>query len=209
MNKRVFWLVGIVAPVFFTLAVAILGALKPSYSHVYHTISELGETGSVTATQSAIVFILTGLMIMTFGYGLQIRLMRGDRHVWSGVLIILYGLLDFVGSGIFPVDPGGAALTRVSVIHVYTTLLGEFAAVSVPVWFHKDTEGLAEWSKHRLFSKRMFYLSLPLMFFLGYCIVENKPGVSDTPIGLAQRLLVGVFLSWIMVTAYRLMKQLD
>jgi hypothetical membrane protein len=207
VNKRVFWLVGIVTPVFFTLAVAILGGLKPGYSHVYHTISELGETGSVTATQSSIVFILTGLMIMIFGYGLHIRLIRGDRHVWSGILIILYGLLDFVGSGIFPVDPGGTALTRVSVIHVYATLLGEFAAVSVPVWFHKDTEGLADWSNHRLFSKKMFYLSLLLMVFLGYCIVENTPSMSGTPIGLAQRLLVGDFLFWIMVTAYRLMKK--
>ena len=37
---------GIIAPIGFTLSVVILVALIPGYSHVYHTISELGEVGA-------------------------------------------------------------------------------------------------------------------------------------------------------------------
>ncbi len=62
---------GIVAPVFFALSVIILGAIKPEYSHIYHTMSELGEIGAVTAQPAAIVFIVSGLMIIGFGYIVQ------------------------------------------------------------------------------------------------------------------------------------------
>ena len=92
MGRRDFWLLGLSAPVFFALAVALLGYLKPGYSHVYHTMSELGEAGSVTAQPAALVFIVIGIMITLFGYDLQRMLMRDDKMVWSGILVMLYGL---------------------------------------------------------------------------------------------------------------------
>ena len=203
MGRRGFWVLGIVAPVFFAVCVGVLASLRPDYSHVYNTISELGEAGSAMVQPASIVFILTGVMLMVFGYDLQRALERSDKRVWSGVLVMLYGFLDFVGSGVFPVDAGGASTTLVATIHVYATLIGELAAVGMPIWFLKDTEGVEGWETHRGFSKLIFWVSLPLVVFLGYCIVGHTPGVMDTPIGLAQRLLVGVFLVWIMTTAHR------
>ncbi len=203
MRRGGFWFLGIVGPVFFVLSVAVLGMLKPGYSHIYNTISELGEAGP-TAQAASMVFIATGIMITLFGFGLQCELSRVEKRVWSGVLVILYGVLDFIGSGVFPVDPGGASTSLVATIHVYATLVGELAAVGMPIWFIKDTEGASEWETHRWFSKAVFWVSLPLLVFLGYCILSHTPGIFDTPIGLAQRLLVGLFLTWISVTAHRL-----
>lgn len=197
MARRGFWVLGVVAPVFFSVAVAALGSVQLGYSHVYQTISELGATGAVNAQSAALVFTVTGATITLFGFGLQMRLQRDDRRVWTGVLVMLYGLLDFVGSGLFPVEAGGSASTLVSAIHVYATLFGEFAAVGMPIWFLKDTEDGEEWDGLRDFSKTAFYISLPLIGFLGYCILGHTPGQFDTPIGLAQRLLVGLFLLWI------------
>ncbi len=204
MERRFYWVLGSAASIFFTVAVAVLGTLKPGYSHIYNTISELGETGSVVAKPAALVFIVTGIMITLFGYGLQTRLRRRDGATMTGVLVMLYGVLDFMGSGIFPVEAGGAASTLVSTIHVYATLVGEFAALGMPIWFLKDTEGDERWGRLRRFSGIVFWVSLPLVGFLGYCILGHTPGQIDTPIGLAQRLLVGLFLIWIMVTAYSL-----
>jgi len=201
MARRGFWVLGIIAPVFFALAVAYLGSVQPGYNHVYQTISELGATGAITAQPAALVFTVTGAMITLFGFGLQMRLRREDRRVWTGVLVMLYGVLDFMGSGLFPVEAGGAASTLVSTIHVYATLIGEFAAVGMPIWFLKDTEDGEKWDGLRGFSKTAFYFSLPLIGFLGYCILGHTPGHFDTPIGLAQRLLVGLFLLWIMKAA--------
>lgn len=207
MGRRGFWVLGLIAPVFFTISVFVLALLRPGYSHVYNTISELGEVGSVNAQVASVVFILTGIMLVVFGYGLQRTLKRSDKQVWSGVLVMLYGLLDFVGSGIFPVDPGGASTTLIATIHVYATLFGELAAVGMPIWFLRDTEGVDGWEVHRRFSRLVFWVSMPLVVFLGYCIVGHTPGVLDTPIGLAQRLLVGVFLVWIMKTAISMHKR--
>jgi len=204
--RCVAYLLGLYAPIFFGLSVAILGALKPEYSHIYHTISELGETGGVTAGAASALFIVTGLMITVFGYLVQIRLRRRDKRVWTGVMIMLYGVLDFICSGVFPIEAGGSATTLGSVLHVYATLFGELAATGMPVWFIRDTEGLGQWNRHRRFSRIVFMASLPLIAFLGYCIGGHTPGVRDTPIGLAQRLLVGAFLVWIMGTAQALFK---
>ena len=202
MAHRGFWVLGVIAPVFFAVAVAYMGWIQPGYSHVYQTISELGATGSVTAQPAALMFTFTGFMITLFGFSLQIRLRRDDRQVWTGILVMLYGVLDFIGSGLFPVEAGGAASTLVSTIHVYATLFGEFAAIGMPIWLLKDTEDGEEWDGLRAFSKIAFYFSLPLIGFLGYCILGHIPGQFDTPIGLAQRLLVGLFLLWIMRVAY-------
>ena len=119
---------------------------------------------------------------------------------------MIYGLLDFVGSGVFPVDVGGSSNTIIATIHVYSTLIGELAAVGIPIWFLRDTDNVAGWEQHRRFSKLVFWLSLPLIAFLGYCITGHTPSSIDTPIGLAQRLLVGLFLSWIAVSAFVLRK---
>jgi len=202
MGRRGFWVLGMVAPIFFTISVWVLALLRPGYSHVYNTISELGETGSINAQAASIVFIFTGIMLAIFGYELQRNLKRSDQRVWSGVLVMLYGILDFVGSGAFPVDAGGASTTLMATIHVYATLFGELAAVGMPICFLKDTEGVHGWENHRRFSRVVFWFSMPLVLFLGYCIVGHTTGVLDTPIGLAQRLLVGVFLVWVMKTAY-------
>ena len=202
MGRRGFWVLGIAAPILFAVSVGVLASLRPGYSHVYNTISELGEVGAVNAQVASLVFILTGIMLIVFGYSLQRALERMDKHVWCGVLVILYGLLDFVGSGIFPVDAGGASTTLVAAIHVYATLFGELAAVGMPIWFLRDTEDVEGWEAHRRFSKLVFWVSMPLVAFLGYCIVGHTPGLMDTPIGLAQRLLVGLFLVWMLRTAY-------
>ena len=167
MRRGGFWFLGITGPVFFVISVAILSWIKPGYSHIYNTISELGETGP-TAQAAALLFIATGIMITLFGFGLQRGLSQGDKRVWSGILVMLYGILDFIGSGIFPVDPGGASISLVATIHVYATLVGELAAVGMPIWFIKDTEGATEWEPHRRFSRIIFWVSLPLIAFLGY-----------------------------------------
>ena len=81
MRRQVFWVLGLVAPVFFAVSVGILASLRPGYSHVYNTISELGEAGSVTGFPAAWVFIVTEVMITGFGYGLHQVLLRMERCI--------------------------------------------------------------------------------------------------------------------------------
>ena len=207
MDKRLFSYAGMTVPVIFMLAVFILGAITPEYSHVYHTISELGEKGAPYAREASTIFIVCGLLITLFGYGFQQSIPKPDGKVLSGLCVMTYGLLDFVGSGIFPVDPGGAANTLTASYHVSLTVFGELAALAMPLMFLVDTENVFGWNDFRVFSTWMFRLSLPAVGFLVYTISDNSPGVNDSPIGLAQRILVGMFLLWILVAASNLRKK--
>jgi hypothetical membrane protein len=205
--KKLYSIIGMAAPVFFAVAVIVLGAYTPGYSHVYHTISELGETGAPYAGAASMVFIVTGLMIALFGYGLLKSIPKYESQVFTGICVIFYALLDFVGSGVFPVDSGGAANTVVASIHVNMTILGEMAALAMPVVFLWDTENVLGWTQLRKFSMWIAVFSIPASMFLVYAIGGNTPGVNDSPIGLAQRILVGLFLTWIFVAAWNLRKK--
>jgi hypothetical membrane protein len=206
MDRRLYSYVGMAAPIVFTVSVMVLGAVTPGYSHVYHTISELGEVGAPYAGTASTVFIVCGLMIALFGYGLQQGIPRPDARVLSGLCVMVYGLFDFVGSGVFPVDAGGAADTVTASYHVTLTVLGELAALATPFMFLQDTENVLRWSRFKEFGKWIFRLSILASGFLVYAIGENSPGVIDAPIGLAQRILVGLFLAWIFVAAWNLRK---
>jgi hypothetical protein len=46
MNRRMFYLLGLLAPFIFIFTVILGGALKPGYSHVTDTMSELFSPGS-------------------------------------------------------------------------------------------------------------------------------------------------------------------
>ena len=205
--KRLYSVIGMIVPVGFAVSVLILGALTPGYSHVYHTISELGEVGAPYAVEASIVFMVSGGLIIGFGYGLQRSIPRQDSRVLCGVCVIAYGLLDFVGSGLFPVDPGGAATTLSASYHVTLTVLGELAALAMPVVFLVDTENVLGWEPLRRLSKWVGVLLVPASGFLVWAIGGNVPGVNDSPIGLAQRILVGLFLGWIFCAAWFMRKR--
>ncbi len=192
---------GVLAPPFFLAAVVYMSLSRPGYSQVYSVISELGEAGSPTAHTASAVFIVTGLMIVFFGHGLHLELSRDGRRVWTGAAVALYGLLDFVGSGVFPCDPGGASVSPTGAIHVHLTVLGELAALAAPLLFLRDTEGLEEWGGHRRLTVAAGAVFLAIAGFLQYTLPGHVPGEHDTPVGLAQRLLVAAYLTWIAATA--------
>lgn len=200
MDKRLAYL-GVIAPIGFTVAVIVLGALTPSYSHVYHTISELGEIGAPYGREASLVFIATGLMLVGFGYYLHWLVKKEDRLISSGSLLMVYAIADFIGSGVFPVDPGGSVSTDTAAIHVTVTVVGELAALLMPFIFLLETENHTGWDRLRTFSRITSVASIPAAAYLVYNIERNIPGVPNTPIGLAQRIMVGILLTWVTGTA--------
>lgn len=85
-------------------------------------------------------------MIVFFRIGQHSELSRGSRRVWTRAAVIPYGLMDFVGSGVFPCDPGGALVTPTAAVHPNLTVVGELAALATPFLFLWETERRGEWS---------------------------------------------------------------
>jgi len=111
-NQKLFALSGILAPIIFTAVVIILAALRPDYSHVSQTISELGERGG---GPNAIVmktagFMLPGLLFIAFAIGLHRGISRGRGSRIGPILLGIFGG-GLVGSGIFSTDPNPFSLS--------------------------------------------------------------------------------------------------
>jgi len=88
------------------LAVAVpmyYGRRKPGYSHLRHTISELGEMGSpVGKGVSYLGFIAIGISLWLFLI-IAVRLLPSESDVFYMLSLVGAG---YVGGGIFRCDPG-------------------------------------------------------------------------------------------------------
>jgi len=81
-------------------------SLRPGYSHVSNTISELGETGAPRARQVAFGFFLPVGLLVWLALWLVHR-ETSDKHL-SLILVALSCLgTGYALSAIFPCDPGG------------------------------------------------------------------------------------------------------
>ena len=80
-----------------------LGRKKPDYSHMRHTLSELGEAGSPDARAVSLYGVLTGLLVMTFLF-----FAAGDAPDVSREAIFMVSLagIGYIGGSIFPCDSG-------------------------------------------------------------------------------------------------------
>lgn len=77
-----------------------LGRQHPGYSHIRHTISELGETGAANARRVAYgVFLPFGLAMLAV-YGLS----RASHPSAADLAACL--AVGYVGAALFPCDPG-------------------------------------------------------------------------------------------------------
>jgi len=104
-------LVSLLSAIAAALAAAIVpfafGHLKPGYSHLRHTISELGETGSpVGGVVSYFGFLSTGLLVWLFVLVSSLSIPDDARE--PVYLLALVGAA-YVGGGIFRCDPGAPA----------------------------------------------------------------------------------------------------
>jgi hypothetical membrane protein len=61
---------GMAAPILFALAVIVFGFLREGYSHISQAMSDLGEIRSPNLAGQNVNFILTGLLILAFSFGL-------------------------------------------------------------------------------------------------------------------------------------------
>jgi hypothetical membrane protein len=109
--------------------------MRPGYSHVSQYISELGESGSTTATLMRDAgFFATGLMHIGFAAVLLFVAGRGRATVAGATLIAIDGVCR-IGAGAFPCDPGCAPLlpSLSQELHGAFARTGFLAMTAVPV----------------------------------------------------------------------------
>lgn len=137
MNAKInHWLgfTGIVAAVVNTLLIIILDIITPVYNNIRQYVSEFGIIPGITSVVVSVWWICFGLLLVLFAIGLNRSIAKSGRAYWLGPLLIaLYGLLDSVGSSIFPMDPAGASETFSGIMHTLLSFLGITAIIVSPL----------------------------------------------------------------------------
>ena len=126
-------LLGIFASLLDIPIISIIGLLRPHYNGIERFASVLGITGRPYAMIISGWWVLYGIMIVVFGWGLLWLMEKEHRLWWLGpLLIMMFGAFDGIGSGIFPCDPGCAGETLVGKMHHIVSTVGTSALLPAP-----------------------------------------------------------------------------
>ncbi|MEE8323428.1 MAG: DUF998 domain-containing protein, partial [Candidatus Bathyarchaeia archaeon] len=187
---------GIIAPIIFAIIVMIAGLLRPDYSHLINFVSELGAVGAPNAIIQRINFVLVGILIVGFTFGLHRGIGDGKGSIIGPLLFAIFGLSAVV-SGIFstdPIQPGSFS----DIMHSMSSAIGSMAAIFGFFIISIRLEQDILWERYRYFSIVIAFVAIVVSVVgTGLLSVLGAPG-------LAQRLFMAVLFLWIEVMAIRL-----
>jgi hypothetical protein len=193
MMEKFYALSGMLSPAIFIFLTLLGGYLRPGYSHVADTISELFSPGAPNKKLLVPLHLLSALFTILFGIGV-LNLVRGsegqtiDGLIGAG-LIILIGTLNVLTATIFPQDAWGTEPTCPGEMH--KVLVGIMAVVSLV-----STLLIGLW-----FSKTQIFSGFGLYSFISVGIIFLAGGYSLTKLGtplmgLTERLAIFAGLQW-------------
>jgi hypothetical membrane protein len=195
---RVLVLGGVGGPCVFALVTLVAAALRPDYSHLANTISELGANGSsYAALMNYAGFVPAGLMLAAFGVALAELLPRDRLTIGASIMVTLFGS-GLATAGVISCDPGcpptGGSLQQTvhDAIGPLMSLCLIAAAGILGIRFRR----LTAW--RRLSSYSLLTSALALLFLVA--LVSSR--VQAQPLtGLWQRFLLTALLCWCAVIA--------
>ena len=196
---------GIAAPILFALAVVVLGLLREDYSHVSQLMSKLGEVGSPNMAGQNANFIVTGLLVLAFSFGLY-RATNPGKRVKAGSLLVAVIGLGTVGAGVFPSDSSCPASTCNYVSDNGHTVATFIVFLSIPFAVLLFSRGLrrdSPWRRYRGYSVLTGIVALALLVLFSFSL-QDESSLLGRWDGALQRLYIASWLQWIGVMAIRL-----
>jgi hypothetical protein len=120
MNQSIFFVCGMLFPVVYIIMTVLGGALRPGYSHLSDTVSELLSPGAPNKSLLIILQITHAVLGILFGFGV-LQFVRGSEHsTLTGMIgagMIIAAGVGTVATAIFPQDAFGAPLTFPGKMH--------------------------------------------------------------------------------------------
>ena len=133
MNQKIFSLCGMISPALFVFLTILGGALRPGYSHIADTVSELFSPGAPNKRLLDLLHTTTALLTILFGAGVW-QLVRESGHnrlleqIGAGMIVTI-GLVNVATATVFPQDAWGSEPTFPGEMH--KILAGVLALLSI------------------------------------------------------------------------------
>jgi hypothetical protein len=136
---------GMIAPVLFVCMTILGGAIRPGYSHISETMSELFSPGSPNKPLLDTLHTIYAILLVLFGIGM-LRFIRGSEQsslqgIAGAFFYIVMGLVSVTTATIFPQDPWGSPPTFPGEMHKIMSgivgLLSMLSMLLVGFWFNR------------------------------------------------------------------------
>ena len=145
MKSRFLALCGMIAPIVFVGTVVLGGAIRPGYSHLSETVSELFSLGSPNKMHLDSLHTIYALLLTVFGIGVLglVRGREGSRKIGTiaAVCFIAAGCLSVTTATIYPQNPWNSLPTFPGLMHkVLSGILSLLTLVSMcllGIWFNQ------------------------------------------------------------------------
>jgi hypothetical membrane protein len=210
-NRRILVFSG--AAAFFTgcigdfLSLFVLGPEYPGYSQVYDTMSSLGSSVSPASDIISTWWIILGILMVIFAFGFRAAYSPGDKYVKIAFwLLILYGLGEGLGSGLFKADRVSSSYTTSFIVHDILGGAGVVAILILPLIVQKIRPFFSNPGFIR-FSRITFILDTLFLVLFSFRFLGNENDILANYKGLWQRLFILNSYIYISNIAFRMIRK--
>lgn len=198
-------LIGIIVPWLTLFYIILLSFIKPGYNQFQMTISYLGAGYSFIGSLASLFFILTGLSLIYFSWGLN-TVLKKNNALNTGIFIMLFSFFDLIISGLFKTDLINSSISFTGFIHSLGSFIGDFfLLLSFIMFYGKDSNSLKS-KNGKTFSLAVLIIVLLCMLITTIFHLIRFP---NFPFGLVQRIefsFIFVFLSFLGVILFKFLK---
>ncbi|MTK64162.1 MAG: DUF998 domain-containing protein [Methanobacterium sp.] len=199
-RQRLYALCGIIAPIFFTIMVIIESLLRPGFSQIYSTVSELG-LGHLAILQ-IMNFVIFGFLLICFTVGFS-RYLKTRSGKTVTALLITFSIAVML-AGVAFLFQWTSPYNAVILAHSVASIIGFYAIFIAQILTWQALKGSDQdiWRNYRIYSLISGFVTLIVLFYIPFSPYQ----------GLFERVFIAVWLIWIEVTAiklYRLSKSRD
>ena len=195
--QKIFTICGMLVPILSLLVYTFLGLIKPDYNPLLQTISELGEEGGPNAIYASAFFIIGGILLALFSIALYQYMNKYDKWgKFGAILLLIFSIFDYMGSGIFPCDENCAIQNFTGRMHIVMGIVGFYAMWLTPLIICISLKNKEGWTKLNKF----FLIMAILIIIFGYLYYLSIWGGL---LGLFQRIYYSLNLSWVFILALK------
>lgn len=189
---NLFALVSLCGIIIFIILVFLLHFLRKDLYFPEHFVSEYAN-GKYSLVQTiAFLSLSTGQLLLFLGLKANIKI-----SIFSLIFFAVWCISLFLLS-IFPTNLPGEVSSTVNNIHNFAALFAFLSLAIAMITWGKDFRKHSNWHNLSKFSQLFGILSLLTLIAL----VASSPSI----VGLVQRLLICIDLSWLMVISFQLRK---
>jgi hypothetical protein len=189
------------------LTLFLFGPRFPGYSQLHDTMSKLGSSASPVSDLISNWWIMLGILFVVFAVGFRIAYRPADKYLKIAFwLIVLYGLGEGLGSGLFKADRLSGSLTTSFIIHDIVGGLGILGLLLLPLIVPKIKPHFS--SKNFVgFSLVTFFLVLVFLVLFSFRFIGDGNNCIAIYKGLWQRLFVLISYIYMSSIAFKMIRK--